>query len=148
MARAVAADPTGTWRRLVTDDVGHLIDYGRTRYRPPATLRAFVVARDRECQFPGCHRQARYCEVDHLVPWADGGTTCAENLICLCARHHHLKHDTEWTVTRLADEVLRWTSTDGHHYYNDPAGYPTDAGDVVPDDTAEQEPSAVTPLVA
>ena len=101
LARAVAADPTGTWRRLITDDQGTLIDYGRRRYRPTKPLERFVRARDRECQFPGCHRGATRCEIDHRVAWADGGPTDADNLICLCTRHHHAKHEGGWTVARL-----------------------------------------------
>jgi hypothetical protein len=34
LARLIASDPTATWRRLVTDEQGRLIDYGQTRYRP------------------------------------------------------------------------------------------------------------------
>src|SRR6266511_96609 len=45
VARELAAD--GTWRRLLTDPVsGHLLDYGRTTYRPPAALADFIRARD------------------------------------------------------------------------------------------------------
>jgi hypothetical protein len=47
LARRLAADPSGTWRRLVTDELGHLIDYGRSTYEPPADLARFVIARDR-----------------------------------------------------------------------------------------------------
>ncbi len=38
VARALAADPNGTWRRLLTDDTGQVLDYGRRTYRPPARL--------------------------------------------------------------------------------------------------------------
>jgi hypothetical protein len=69
VARRLAADRTGTWRRLVTDELGRLRDYGRTRYRPPADLHDFVVARDQTCAFPTCHRQASRCELDHIDPW-------------------------------------------------------------------------------
>jgi hypothetical protein len=31
----IAADESGPWRRLLTDDRGRLLDYGRTTYRPP-----------------------------------------------------------------------------------------------------------------
>jgi len=38
VARRLAADPTGTWRRLITEPgTGHLLEYGRTTYRPRAT---------------------------------------------------------------------------------------------------------------
>ena len=36
LARAIAADPTGTWRRLVTDEHGNLADVSSNTYRPPA----------------------------------------------------------------------------------------------------------------
>jgi hypothetical protein len=49
LARRVAADPTGTWTRLVTDPLGRLLDYGRTRYKPPQDLADLITARDRTC---------------------------------------------------------------------------------------------------
>ncbi|MGH8961865.1 MAG: DUF222 domain-containing protein [Jatrophihabitantaceae bacterium] len=75
LARRIAADQHGTWRRLVTDELGHLLDYGRTSYRPPTDLREFVTARDRTCRFPTCNRPAVRCELDHAIPWSDGGGT-------------------------------------------------------------------------
>jgi len=47
VARRIAADDTGTWRRLVTDERGRLLDYGRSTYRPPTDLAEHVIARDR-----------------------------------------------------------------------------------------------------
>jgi len=35
LARTLANDQTATWRRLVTDELGHLVDYGRSTYRVP-----------------------------------------------------------------------------------------------------------------
>src|SRR6201999_2992979 len=38
-ARRLAADESGTWRRLVTDPLsGQLLDYGHDTYRPPKDL--------------------------------------------------------------------------------------------------------------
>jgi uncharacterized protein DUF222 len=46
-ARRLAADESGTWRRLLTDpDTGALLDIGKHRYRPAQRLRDFVAARD------------------------------------------------------------------------------------------------------
>ena len=75
LARRLADDPTGTWRRLVTDPLGKLIDYGRPVYEPPTALRDFVVARDRTCRFTSCDRPAGRCEIDHIDSWEDGGET-------------------------------------------------------------------------
>jgi hypothetical protein len=55
LARLLAADPTGTRRRLITDPLGRLVDSGRTRYRPPSDLADYVRAGDRTCQVPHLH---------------------------------------------------------------------------------------------
>jgi hypothetical protein len=126
LARHIAADPTGTWRRLITDQHGHVLDYGRTRYRPPADLRDFVIARDATCRFPGCSRPACRCELDHITAWAHGGHTNPANTIPLCCRHHHTKHDTDWTLQANPDGSHTWTSPTGRHHRVDPTTYPID----------------------
>jgi Domain of unknown function (DUF222)/HNH endonuclease len=125
MARQLAADPTGTWRRLVTDPAGQLVDFGRTRYRPPKSLDDHVRARDQHCGFPNCYRSATTSELDHIRAWADGGTTNANNLIALCPRHHHAKHEGGWTVQRdRSTGATIWTSPTGHKYANPPPHLP------------------------
>jgi hypothetical protein len=126
LARRLAADPTGTWRRLITDDRGQLLDYGRARYRPPADLARYIAARDRTCRFPHCNRRAQSCDLDHELAWNQGGRTVASNLTALSPRHHHAKHEAGWRPERLADGSTRWTSPDGHIYRKPPATYPVD----------------------
>ncbi|MHB1166472.1 MAG: HNH endonuclease signature motif containing protein, partial [Candidatus Nanopelagicales bacterium] len=53
---------------------------GRTTYRIPDPLRAFITARDGTCRFPGCRRRADRCQVDHAQPWDHGGPTSRDNL--------------------------------------------------------------------
>jgi hypothetical protein len=128
LARRLADDPSGTWRRLVTDERGKLVDYGRTIYRPPAALGDHVLNRDRVCTFPTCDRRAEGCEIDHRIPWAAGGETNAGNLHPLCSRHHHLKDETHWAVTRTDDDTTIWTTPSGDDYPNPaPEPYPIDA---------------------
>jgi hypothetical protein len=52
IARRLAADPTGTWRRLVTDELGKLVDYGRTTYRPPRTWPTTSAQRPAPATYP------------------------------------------------------------------------------------------------
>ncbi|HEY9391854.1 MAG TPA: DUF222 domain-containing protein, partial [Mycobacteriales bacterium] len=60
-ARAIAADPTGVWKRLVTDPIdGTLVEHTRHTYRPPAALDDFIRARDHTCRFPGCQHSAHH----------------------------------------------------------------------------------------
>jgi hypothetical protein len=125
VARRLAADPTGTWRRLITEPgTGHLLEYGRTTYRPPRDLADFVIARDRTCVFPGCRRSACRCDLDHRRSWDDGGRTDPDNLAPLCRRHHRLKHEAGWRVDRHQDGFYIWTSPTGHTYRSRPPVYP------------------------
>ena len=59
----------------------------------PAKLRTGVEERDRVCQVPKCDMSVGL-EIDHIVPFAEGGATSFENLVRLCKRHHLQKtHD-------------------------------------------------------
>lgn len=126
MARRIAAEPHATWRRLLVDDRGHALDYGRTTYRPPADLTDYTITRDRTCVFPGCTRQARDADLDHHTDWNHGGHTNPDNLGPLCPRHHQMKHDTNWTVWRDHHGNTHWRSPTGHTYTHEPDPYPTD----------------------
>ena len=116
MARRLASDETGTWRRLVTDDTGQLLDYGRKTCRPPAELSDHVIARDKACVFPGCRRTARLCDLDHVEAWTDGGDTNPANVAAPCARHHNAKHHAGWQVKPQRDGTRTWTSPTGHRF--------------------------------
>jgi hypothetical protein len=127
VARRLAADESGTWRRLVTDPLtGALLDYGRTTYRPPKDLAEFVIARDQTCTFPGCARRAHRCELDHRISFQSGGSTSPENLGAVCKRHHTAKHQADWTSHREPDGSHTWTSPTGHHYRSRPPDLPKD----------------------
>ena len=74
VARDLAAG--GTWRRILTDPTsGRPLDYGTTRYRPPAHLAGLVITRDQTCQFPGCRVPAHRCDIDHGVPYDPANAT-------------------------------------------------------------------------
>jgi Domain of unknown function (DUF222)/HNH endonuclease len=127
LARRLAADESGTWRRLVTDPLtGGLLDYARATYRPPKDLAEFVIARDQTCTFPTCNRRAHRCELDHRIPYQHGGSTSPENLAAACKRHHTAKHQADWTPHREPDGTHTWTSPTGHHYRSRPPDLPQD----------------------
>jgi Domain of unknown function (DUF222)/HNH endonuclease len=116
LARHLATDQTGTWRRLVTDHTGQLLDYGRRTYRPPANLTHHIIARDQTCTFPSCRRPAKHCDLDHGEAWSNGGATTTDNISALCRRHHNAKHHASWRITRGQDGTRQWTSPTGHRY--------------------------------
>lgn len=86
------------------------------RYRPSRALAEFVRCRDLTCRFPNCATSAWACDVDHTVPWGDGGTTHASNLKSLCRLHHLLKTFWGWHDEQLPDGRVVWTSPHGRTY--------------------------------
>ena len=109
VARELAAD--GKWRKFITDPTtGNLLDFGRESYLPPQILRDFLLARDRTCRFPGCRRSGIKGEIDHAIPWEEGGETSPSNLGLLCKRHHQLKTHGGWKLESFEDGSCEWTS--------------------------------------
>ncbi|MBY4213180.1 DUF222 domain-containing protein [Rhodococcus fascians] len=107
---AIAADPTlgkSVRRDPLTDRA--LI------YRPDALTTAAVRLRDRHCRFPGCHRPAERCQLDHVIAFdhanpLGGGWTTVNNLQCLCEYHHSVKTAGYWTAVMLPGGAILWTS--------------------------------------
>jgi 5-methylcytosine-specific restriction protein A len=80
--------------RIVLSGESEVLDVGRRTRVVPAPLRRAVIARDRHCRWRGCTRPPQWCDVHHIVPWADDGHTVLVNLCLLCRYHHSLLHST------------------------------------------------------
>jgi Domain of unknown function (DUF222) len=119
VARRIAAH--GTWRRLLTDPVsGAVLDVGRTRYLPPPDLADHVIARDQTCRFPTCTRPAAGCDLDHSIPFQQGGSTSAANLGPVHRGHHNDKTHHRWRLQQPEPGRFVWTAPTGHRYHVDP----------------------------
>jgi len=90
------------------------------RYRPSRALADFVRARDLNCRAPGCDRPATECDLDHTVPWSDGGQTHPSNIKCVCRFHHLTKTFWGWRDRQLPDGSVIWTLPDGQTYVTVP----------------------------
>jgi hypothetical protein len=81
---------------------------------PPHRMREHVILRDHHCVFPGCTRDARSCDLDHIEPYLDPGDggppgqTRPTNLAPLCRRHHRAKTTGLWRYTRTPDGRCLW----------------------------------------
>ena len=116
IARQLASD--GKWRKFITDPgTGNLLSFGRESYIPPQSLADFIAARDRICRFPGCSQPARVSDIDHAIPWEDGGETSAENLGLLCRRHHRMKTHDGWRLQSNPDGSCNWVSPAGKEIF-------------------------------
>jgi len=100
-------------RVLLDERTGVLIETSIDTYRPNPAMRRFVQERDGHCRFPGCARNAKRCEPDHVIPYSRGGPTAPWNLAALCKHHHRVKHEAGWALSMTRDGVCTWT--DPHH---------------------------------
>jgi len=89
-------------------------------YTPSTALADFVRCRDLTCRWPGCDRPAHDCDLDHTIPYSQGGPTHAGNLKCYCRTHHLVKTFYGWGERQLADGTLILTSPTGHTYVSTP----------------------------
>ncbi|BDI22342.1 HNH endonuclease signature motif containing protein [Herbiconiux sp. L3-i23] len=116
------AGTASSWIRLLTDPAdGAVLDFGRDTYRVPAELRRYLQVRDEVCRFVGCTRAAKYCDLDHTVPWVEDGETIAANLANFCRGHHLVKSRGRWKIDNHGDGVIRCTSPTGKVYETRPA---------------------------
>ncbi len=92
------------------------------RHDPSPALREQVILRDAHCVFPGCRRNSRTCDLDHITPYVPieqggpPGQSTASNLAPLCRTHHRIKTHTGWDYQRHDHGGYTWTSPTGHHY--------------------------------
>jgi len=89
-------------------------------YLPSKALADFVRCRDLTCRWPGCDQPAFNCDVDHTIPYAEGGPTHASNLKCYCRAHHLVKTFWGWRDQQLPDATLILTSPAGQTYVTTP----------------------------
>ncbi|MGF1618352.1 MAG: DUF222 domain-containing protein [Acidimicrobiia bacterium] len=99
--------------RIVFGPNSEIIDLGRKTREINPPLRRAVIARDRHCTWKGCTRPAAWCDVHHIIHWADGGTTVIGNLTLLCRYHHTLTHQQD-AAKRLQQAIQEQPATTGH----------------------------------
>jgi hypothetical protein len=85
---------------------GEPLDIGRSSSTSSRAIRRAVVVRDGGCVFPACDRPPSWCDVHHVLHWADGGSTAIDNLCLLCERHHRAVHHDGWQVQLI--DGLPW----------------------------------------
>lgn len=89
---ALRALLTGHVRRVVVDSRNVVTELGtRSRVFTGAAREAALLLAN-FCTHPGCTVRARHSQVDHMLEWADGGTTSQWNAQARCGSHNRFKH--------------------------------------------------------
>jgi 5-methylcytosine-specific restriction endonuclease McrA len=126
--RVVTADQVRTWcasteTEVIVKPVIDLDEHIHVEgYEVPDRLRDQVTLRDHSCVFPWCTRSARKMDADHVIPYAEGGTTSSDNIAPLCRRHHRLKTHSAWSYTMLELGSFLWSSPHGYQFLRDHHG--------------------------
>ena len=131
LTRFAAAGTKITLRPVLDLDSDRAVD----QHDPPDAMRETVMLRDAHCVFPGCRRDSRICDLDHIteyLPMEDGGPpaqTRPANLAPLCRTHHRVKTHTTWHYKRLHNGSYEWTAPTGHQHRVTPASRPPRTAD-------------------
>lgn len=125
LARQIAYQPDSTWYRMITDEVGRMIELSPRGYRPGAALSRTVRAEHMTCTLPGCRRPADYCELDHAKPFPTGETR-RHNLHSACKRHHQGKTTGRFHAVKHAGGSVTWRYPTGHTYSTPAPRQPVD----------------------
>ncbi|MFC0111273.1 HNH endonuclease signature motif containing protein [Kibdelosporangium aridum] len=119
-ARELARD--STWRRILTDPAGHVLEVSHRRFAPPS-LKRHIQLRDRTCRQPGCEEPAERTEIDHTQRHTDHGETSVANLAALCKKHNLLKERSTWKIEQPHPGTLTFTTPSGKTYTTEPEPY-------------------------
>jgi hypothetical protein len=91
-------------------------------YEVPDRLAEQDALVDLHCVFPWCTRPAARCDIDHAVPYGEGGPSCSCNTAPLCRGHHRLKTHGGWTYDVLDRGTYLWHTPNGHLFRRDHTG--------------------------
>ncbi|MGP5606647.1 MULTISPECIES: HNH endonuclease [Micrococcaceae] len=104
-------------RRLYTAPAtGELVGLDSRARLFPRGLRRFIEVRDQTCTRPWCDAPIRH--MDHILAWAGGGATVAENGQGTCVRCNHTKEALNWHSRKVAGarHTVETTTPTGHVY--------------------------------
>jgi hypothetical protein len=97
-------------------------------HQPSRFLQHLIMARTPTCTAPGCGQPAPRCDLDHTMPYDQGGPTCECNLGPLCRHHHRCKQSQGWRLDQPSPGVMCWITPAGRCYLTAPGSDSTVPG--------------------
>ncbi|WGX98151.1 HNH endonuclease signature motif containing protein [Nocardioides sp. L-11A] len=91
-------------------------------YEIPARLREAVHLIHPADVFPFAANTTRNVDLDHAVPYSEGGPTSIGNLGPLTRTHHRVKTHAGWEARHPFPGIVIWRDPYGAHYLIDPTG--------------------------
>jgi hypothetical protein len=91
---------------VLFDKNGRGMDLGRDERFHDTRQRNVASSRDGGCRIPGCPCPPAWCEMHHIVPWGEGGSTSVDDGVLLCRFHHLLVHNLGGRIVRESSEYF------------------------------------------
>jgi hypothetical protein len=89
------------FRRLLLGPDGEPLAEGRLERLYTQAQRRALAVRDGGCVWPQCTAPPSWCDAHHVVEWANGGLTDVDNGALLCSAHHHMLHNSDFTMKMI-----------------------------------------------
>jgi hypothetical protein len=94
---------------VIFDEMGRVLDLGRTKRIASPDQRIVLHAKDRGCTFPGCTVPGFLTEVHHAeCDWAEDGVTNINDLTLACGPHNRLVGPGGWRTRKRKDGRTEW----------------------------------------
>jgi hypothetical protein len=100
MAKQIAGTEAGIVS-IVLGPAREIIAYGTSHRIYSKTQRFAITARDQGCTWPGCDAPPAWCEINHVIPWKDSGTTTVANAAMICDHHHDALDHNGYLATMI-----------------------------------------------
>jgi hypothetical protein len=84
--------PFAEVERVVFDTRARVIEVSERKRLFEGALRRAIEVRDRGCFHPSCEADPEHCQVDHVIPWSEGGPTTQDNGRLACGFHNRARH--------------------------------------------------------
>ncbi|GAA2266950.1 hypothetical protein GCM10009853_020230 [Glycomyces scopariae] len=95
-------------------ETGEALELGREKRLPNTALRhKLELEQQGGCAWSGCRAPISWTEAHHVVHWAEGGATNADNMILLCRFHHGRIHTDKWEIAKIGPGKASITHVNG-----------------------------------
>jgi len=114
-AEIVAHALTNQVRRVVINSSSVVIDVGRSQRLFTGSPRLAAMLQNTRCYWHGCWTPATKCQIDHVIPFREGGETNPQNGQPACRGHNLIKEqgyhawrnrDGTWTIQRPDGAII------------------------------------------
>ena len=93
---------------LAIFDKGNALALYHTKRLASPGQRIVLYAKDRGCTAPGCDVPGYYCEVHHVIDYANSGTTDVNQLAFGCGTNHATVRPGGWTTRKNTRGDTEW----------------------------------------